>query len=54
MLEKDINMKGEFLDVWEQQVPKVLDLCGNSESKRLNDFLATYTYDKVSDGKLTN
>ena len=52
MLEKEINTKEEILDTWNELVPKVFDMCSNSECQRLKGFLSTYTYDGASDGNI--
>ena len=53
MLERDIDLKEEFVDTWDQLIPKVMDMCAKSDSQLLSNFLSTYTLDEVSDSKCT-
>ena len=49
IMEKDMNEA--IMDSWNNFVPKILDMCTDSDSPGLQHFLDLYSLDEVSDGK---
>lgn len=44
-------MNEAIMDSWNNFVPKILDMCTDSDSPGLQHFLDLYSLDEVSDGK---
>lgn len=46
------DLRNEFIETWDNLVPKVLDLAKDSEIAGLSQFLTAHGCGEVSDGKL--
>lgn len=46
----DRDVGTQFLDVWAELVPKILEVAKDDESIGISTFFGTYSRDEISDG----